>query len=252
VTNPEDLLIISTAKVGNDRYVWIAGTYTAFSSERGPEHYGYVDGLGKALGECARAKDLLDPSRQMKCASNGRGNGMRMNVPAGFAREWHRRLSEKKREEKPSHATDSARLEFVYRSYYSFGDRTTESIPHQVIKKTPKKIVIHHRAYRPGHVWKDKRTLHLSREELETQGRVWHGGDEFTLTPKEGKDLAGQHNDWLHDKSAALGLTWPCSRREITKAFRVKVKEVHPDKGGTNVEFIELRKVYEQLIKIAQ
>lgn len=246
-------LIISTAKVGKDRYIWIASTFDAFYAEGGPnpEHYGYVDSLGKALGECGRAKDLLDPTRQIKCLV-GRLNIMRMNVPAGFARTWHRRLSEKKRAERLSDATDSARLEFVYRTYYDIDDRTEKSVPHQVIKKTPKKVVVFDQPYRPGYVWKRQRTYHLDREKLEKHGRVWHSYQEFTLAPKEGTDFAGHHSGWLRNQAGVLGLTWPCSRREVIRAFRAKVKEAHPDKGGTNIEFISLRKAYDRLLAITQ
>ena len=38
------------------------------------------------------------------------------------------------------------------------------------------------------------------------------------------------------------------SKEEIKKAFREKVLKVHPDRGGTKEEFVELREAYECLI----
>ncbi len=55
----------------------------------------------------------------------------------------------------------------------------------------------------------------------------------------------------MHEKAATLGVTWPCNRRDLIKAFRAKVKEVHPDKGGTAAQFIEVRKAFERLQAIA-
>ena len=40
------------------------------------------------------------------------------------------------------------------------------------------------------------------------------------------------------------------SRKELLKIFRKKAKELHPDKGGSHERFIELRKIFEELLKI--
>ncbi len=40
------------------------------------------------------------------------------------------------------------------------------------------------------------------------------------------------------------------SKIELLKIFREKAKEFHPDKGGSHEKFIELRKIFEELLKI--
>ncbi|MEJ7713729.1 MAG: J domain-containing protein [Pyrinomonadaceae bacterium] len=250
-TQEPEVLVISFSKVGKDRYIWLACTLTAWCKPKAePEHFGYVEGFFEALHECERAKDLLDPSRQLKCLV-GKRNVLRMNVPAGFAHAWHRRLSEDKRRAKPSNRTDSARVEFVYsRPFYS--DSTAAPHAHLILKKTAKKIVIQCDYYRgPAYVWdRERPTYHLDRAKMEAQGYVYHGGEEFTLQPTA-RDFAASHNQWIQEHAQLLGVAWPCNRRELTKAFRAKVKEVHPDKGGTSAEFIEVRKAFDRLRAIA-
>ncbi len=46
----------------------------------------------------------------------------------------------------------------------------------------------------------------------------------------------------------ALQLTWPCTRKDIQRAFRHLVKEAHPDHGGEAASFRGLRKAYEEAI----
>jgi len=240
---------ISFAKVGKDRYIWIACTLTAFCAHK-VEHFGYVDSAEKAEDECARAAHLLFPSLPLQRLED------KDYAAKYWARGWHKHVAEEKRKEKLSDGTGSARVEFVYRtldrSWDDWWPTPSRSDPHLILKKTAKRIVIHAEPYRgPDYMWQHVKTSHLDRVALESTGRVRHKGEEFTLEPQK-TDFAESHNQWLHEKAATLGVTWPCSRREITRAFRVKVKEVHPDKGGTNVEFIELRKAYDQLVKIAQ
>ena len=45
-----------------------------------------------------------------------------------------------------------------------------------------------------------------------------------------------------------LGIDRDADEDEIKRAFRKKVLEVHPDKGGSNEEFIKIREAYECLI----
>ncbi len=244
-----EVLVISAASVGKSRYIWLAATLTLWQEHK-PEHHGYVETFFEALHECARAKDLLDPSRQLMCLV-GRRNIGRMHIPARFARAWHQRLSEAKRKEKLSDKTDSARVEFVYSTGIDFETMTATSWAHLVLKKTAKRVVIQVEPYRgPHYVWSRVRTYHLDRAELEREGSVFHRWREFTLEPRT-HDLAASHNQWIHEHAQLLGITWPCNRRELTKAFRAKVKEVHPDTGGTDAEFIKVRKAFEQLKAIA-
>jgi hypothetical protein len=246
----QECLVLSAASVGKNKYIWIACTLTTWCDGKDPEHYGYTDSLNQALGEIERAKDLLDPSRQMLSVPGTlRGDITRVNV--GYARSWHQRLSRRQRPKKLSNSTESARQEFVYTTFHYYDEQTPTSIPHVVIKKTPKKIIIHAEAYRPGHVWSRIRTYHLDRKKLEETGRVFHRHCEFTLVPEASRYIY-RRGDVLNNQAGMLGLTWPYTRREVIRAFRLKVKEAHPDKGGSSEEFIALRKVYDRLLSVAQ
>jgi len=44
----------------------------------------------------------------------------------------------------------------------------------------------------------------------------------------------------------ALGLTLPCTEEEILAAYRRKVKQLHPDRGGDRRSFLRLQAHFEQ------
>src|SRR3954464_9673470 len=61
--------------------------------------------------------------------------------------------------------------------------------------------------------------------------------------------------DWVRkDKPRciqALGLKLPCTTDEVLSAYRTKVKEVHPDRGGDSREFLRLQQYFEQAMTLA-
>ena len=50
----------------------------------------------------------------------------------------------------------------------------------------------------------------------------------------------------------ALGLTLPCTTDEVLSAYRMKVKCVHPDRGGDCREFLRLQEHFEQAMSLAE
>jgi hypothetical protein len=46
----------------------------------------------------------------------------------------------------------------------------------------------------------------------------------------------------------ALDLTMPCTADDVLAAYRRKVKELHPDRGGDRREFLRLQAHFEQAI----
>lgn len=48
-----------------------------------------------------------------------------------------------------------------------------------------------------------------------------------------------------------LGLIPPASKRDIESKYRSLAAKTHPDKGGSEKKFIEIRQAYEKLIRIA-
>jgi hypothetical protein len=49
----------------------------------------------------------------------------------------------------------------------------------------------------------------------------------------------------------ALGLTLPCTTDEVLTAYRRKVKQLHPDRGGDPREFLRLQEHFEQAMALA-
>jgi hypothetical protein len=50
----------------------------------------------------------------------------------------------------------------------------------------------------------------------------------------------------------ALDLTMPCTEEEILVAYRRKVKQLHPDRGGDRREFLRLQAHFEQAMAFVE
>jgi len=48
----------------------------------------------------------------------------------------------------------------------------------------------------------------------------------------------------------ALGLTLPCTTEEVLAAYRNKVKQLHPDRGGDRRAFLQLQQHFEQAMAL--
>lgn len=49
---------------------------------------------------------------------------------------------------------------------------------------------------------------------------------------------------------AALGLPWPCTQQDVKRAFRTRVKTVHPDNGGSSEAFQRLYRAYRDALQL--
>lgn len=50
----------------------------------------------------------------------------------------------------------------------------------------------------------------------------------------------------------SLGLELPCTEEEVMAAYRRRVKELHPDKGGNLSQFLQLQRHLEQAMYLAR
>jgi hypothetical protein len=50
----------------------------------------------------------------------------------------------------------------------------------------------------------------------------------------------------------ALELDLPCTEEQVLAAYRLRVKELHPDRGGDLQQFLRLQKHFEQALHLAR
>ena len=62
--------------------------------------------------------------------------------------------------------------------------------------------------------------------------------------------------NWARNKTpqpfARLGLTGRSTKKEILDAYRQRVKELHPDRGGDRREFLRLQSDFEQALALVE
>jgi hypothetical protein len=54
----------------------------------------------------------------------------------------------------------------------------------------------------------------------------------------------------LYPHLAVLGLQWPCTREEVTAAYRGLAKHHHPDRFGNEEEFKKVQAAYERILEV--
>ena len=65
---------------------------------------------------------------------------------------------------------------------------------------------------------------------------------------------AGGTPDWARGQTprcvAALGLQFPCTEDDVKRAYREKVKPLHPDLGGDQKRFLQLQTYFEEALEL--
>ena len=69
--------------------------------------------------------------------------------------------------------------------------------------------------------------------------------------------IAGSHlsgrprwaRSYTPEAISAFGLTMPCSEADLLKAYRARVKQLHPDRGGDRRQFLRLQTQFEAAIQ---
>jgi len=147
-------------------------------------------------------------------------------------------------------------IKFVYSERYSAFGRKAGVILHRIIHRTPTTLYIDSNNEYP-YGWCGlgiQIVFTLRRAELENDGRAWSDSQRrfFYVLPMEDEDIASSpetfDEDRLPDFVKPLGLSIPFDIEDIENAYRQRVKQAHPDRGGDIEEFIHLREQYENAL----
>jgi hypothetical protein len=245
-TEEQKKMMMSYVNLGRDRFYWVVGSYESFCDEQEPEHSGYVAHEHEAWKKCFDLQKQLDPDGNIVWIAplNYRPNIMRMKIPAGWARECHKRKARAKRRSKPaSTSPDAAPVDFVFNRLWDFKTMRSTWLPHQVVKKTPKRIFVRQEPHQQDAPPRTEATYSLNRKEFETRGQAWSENYFFFATvPGDSTSETGTNDAEL------LGIKLPCSKGEVVRAFRQRAKKAHPDAGGESEAFIHLRDAYNRVL----
>jgi hypothetical protein len=121
----------------------------------------------------------------------------------------------------------------------------TDFEPCPIAKKTAKRVLIVSPSL--GCLW-------LNREVLERDGKVYHSRPhEYFYAVKPSVDpekpTATRVPSNIQTAFSALGLTYPASKSAVTKAYKRKARQVHPDVGGQHEAFLELNKAFKTALQ---
>ena len=188
-------------------------------------------------------------------------------IAAKYARSYHRAHTGSTR------ATNSRRTvargtpgvqEFLYRDIYGAGQDRYRSVPHRVVRRTPKSVFVEQRPYRPGDPtgsWPDEEraTFRLDREELEREGYAFisvlehvSDADQPVFFAKPRDERVSAYGRQLPEGLRLLGLSWPCTAADVRTAYRRLARSAHPDSGGTHEQFLALQEAYTQALWICR
>ncbi|MBF0549158.1 MAG: J domain-containing protein [Deltaproteobacteria bacterium] len=153
--------------------------------------------------------------------------------------------------------SETPSMEFLYR--HELSDDGPKTCKHRVVKKTDRFIFVEEEAWREERkLFGDFRDLGvktwmLRRLELEARGYVKM--EDLGLALYLSPDHPDFGEEWssiphLATPLAVLGLTPPCTIRDIKRAFRIKSKQLHPDLGGDQNAFVLLRQSYEKALGV--
>ena len=130
---------------------------------------------------------------------------------------------------------------------------------HLVLKKTARKVYVTRRSCGPDQLgtedetWgPNEPTFPLDRVQLEREGSAFAKGYRQSSFFKTREAAMGDSIDLRDESFKSLGLSPPCTVKEIKEAYRLRAFEVHPDRGGEPTEFQAVEAAYRRLILEAQ
>jgi hypothetical protein len=194
---------------------------------------------------------------------------------AGVAAQQRRYLAQQRRQARPSTATSARAQGYVYQCCTRDSELTARGEAsirrHRILRITKSRYYIacaedYAESYAGGRVvvarepW-DVRTFILDRTTLETTGHArrgdagWWEGD-YYLDPEQWRAERRQRHGPprpVDPSLLALGLDGSASVRDVTRAYRVQAKQLHPDvAGGDAAAFQALQQTYERALQFVE
>lgn len=133
----------------------------------------------------------------------------------------------------------------------------TKYLPYRIIKITAAWIVVQ----------REDTTFNLTRRKMEAEGKQYHSRvHEYFYAEKpapESKDwnwagsrsysysLPSFNQVFGMDCLTTLGLSLPCTRDDVRRAYKRLAKTAHPDLGGSHQEFIKLKNAHDSALRFA-
>lgn len=230
--------------VGKQRWYWVVWPSLALiQTQVSPEHL--ADGYERTKAEAVdRALEVAGLHGEW--------------VAAKYAKAYHRHLVRRRQNGETRAAP--VRLEFLYRDVQDSATQSWYSVPHRVVKKTKKYVYVEQRRYDPTQLsgsWLDHNapTFRLSRAMLKQEGYaltpIADIDDPLFFTTPYPERLA-HYSDQAPVCLSLLDLSWPCTIAEVKAAYRHKVKQVHPDYGGSHEDFLALQAAYEETLRLCR
>lgn len=97
---------------------------------------------------------------------------------------------------------------------------------------------------------KDKSPLFLDRQTLAARGKQYHTRyHEYFYTTKPERDPEQRYSS--PEKVSILNLPTPYTEADVRRAYKRLAKTAHPDCGGSEAAFIELKKAHDAALRSA-
>jgi hypothetical protein len=239
---PELLFICSRCKLGKSRVFYVVWRWSEWFNSGKPIASGYVETIEAAETLMAGMPEIVT-CREAQIWRD-----------AGYASHYHRKLAEERRRQRSASSEQgSTAIEFVY-TFFHGEDGEGHISPHRIIRRTRQRIFVNIHEYYDGNDFYDGRTYALDRAQLEQTGlakgnkRRWW---ETFYVSEEALRLA--HPFYFGDRVPIdqpqcltyFGLKLPTNSDSLKAVYRERIKQVHPDHGGSVDNFRELQSQYE-------
>lgn len=230
-------------RVGRNRVHWLAYDDRADSQDRQIVDQGYAASLAEA-----------DVAARAALAAAGMYQARRMSSTLSLLRRGDVTPSSS-----PVRPSVSRPREYLYTRRHDELDDAPLIAAHLILKKTARKVYVTRRSCGPDQLgtddesWEtDERPIALDRERLEQDGSVYSGSLRESNFYASRQGAMGDSTPGGHAAWGVLEIQAPCTLEAIKTAYRRRALEVHPDRGGSSIDFQAVEAAYRRLLREAQ